>query len=232
VARSTFVIAALGGATALAALLVPASGAAAGDSCTAWGTLPAHVALGPHGATIHTTLRGSAACTDADLDNGATALLDGPGRSGDVSMRWAHFGASDQVTYYATVNRIGTYRLVDGDVQVYDQQSIRIPATWHESQAVVKYRGRFTRLAIDGSGVSANLEAYGRSGWASQAGVRVTLQRRAADGTWHAVARGRSTSGGRVHLEAKVRASGDYRLVSATTADTWGATRALRPAGV
>ena len=231
-ARTTSALAAVGGLVTLAALLVPASGAAAGDSCTAWGTLPARVTLGPHGATIRTTLRGTAACTDASLDNGATALLTGPGRNDDVPLRWEHFGATEQATYYPTINRPGTYRVVSGNVQVYDAQSIRIPAQWRDTQTVVRYRGRFAHVAAGRSGVTATVLAYGRSGWAPQAKVRVVLQRRAAGGSWRTVASGRSSGSGRVQLAARVRSAADYRLVSASTADVWGAVRPLATAGV
>lgn len=231
-ARPTSALAALGSVAVLAALLVPTSGAAAGDSCTAWGTLPARVTLGPHGATIRTTLHGTAGCSDASLDYGATALLAGPGRNDDVPLRWARFGDAEQATYYPTLNRPGTYRVVDGDVQVYDAQSIRIPSGWRDTRTVVKYRGRFTSVAVGRSGASATLQAYGHTGWAGQADVRVALQRRTARGSWRTIATGRSSGSGRLHLAARVNSSAAYRLVSATTADVWGAARPLRPAGV
>lgn len=230
--RKTTALAALGGLATLAALTVPATGAGADDACTAWGSLPARVALGPHGATVHTTLRGTAACRGVTADNGATALLTGPGRNDDVPLRYPRFGGSDEATYYASLNRPGTYRVVNGKPQTYDANYVRIPATWHVTSTEVKYGGRLVNVAQDGSGVSATLQSYGKYGWAAETGVRVSLQRRLADGSWRTVAIGRTSGSGRVHIAHGMSSSADYRLAAATTDETWGATRGLRSVGV
>jgi len=225
-------LAAAGGAAVLAALLVPSSGAAASASCTAWGTLPARVALGPHGATIRTTLHGTAGCRPGSLDNGGTATLAGPGRRGDAPMRWGRFGDSDAVTYYAAIERPGTYRLAGGEVQVYDADEVRVPFRWHETSTVVKYRSRITHVAVGRGGVTATVQGYGPAGWSPMSHVRVVLEHRAADGAWRALAHGHTGSAGRVSLSAAAHATSAYRLVSASTHDTWGATRRLtRPVG-
>jgi len=227
VSRQTLLAAAVGGSAVLAALLVPSSGAAGAASCTAWGTLPPRVALGPSGATIRTTLAGTAGCRPGSLDNGGTATLAGPGRRGDAPMHWGRFGDSDSVTYYATIERPGTYRLVDGEVQTYDADEVRIPSRWRTTATEVKYRGRLTHVTVGGGAVSATLQGYGPTGWTPLAGLRVVLEHRAAGGAWHAVASADTGRTGRVSVHAKARATSDYRLVSAGTADTWGATRRL-----
>ena len=230
--RKTLIAAAAGGSALLAALLVPASGAAGSTSCTAWGTLPARVALGPDGATIRTTLAGTAECRPGSVDNGGTATLAGPGRRGDTPMHWGRFGDSDAVTYYATIERPGTYRLVDGQVQLYDADEVRMPFRWRDTSTVVKYRARLVHVAVAGGAVRATLQGYGPTAWTPLAGVRVVLEHRAADGSWHAVRAARTGGAGRVALSGPARATADYRLVSASTGDVWGATRRLtRPVG-
>jgi len=232
VSRTTLIAAAAGGSALLAALLVPASGAAGAASCTAWGTLPARVALGPNGATIRTTLTGTADCRPGSLDNGGTATLAGPGRRGDTPMHWGRFGDSDAVTYYANIERPGTYRLVGGEVQLYDADEVRMPSRWRATSTVVKYRARLTHITVGGGAVNATLQGYGPTGWTPLAGVRVVLEHRTAGGAWRPVASARSGGAGRVALAAQARATAGYRLVSAATGDTWGATRRLtRPAG-
>jgi hypothetical protein len=228
--RTTSVLAATGALATLAALLLPASGArASGGSCTAWGTLPARVVLGPSGATVRTSLHGTAGCRPGSFDNGGTAVLRGPGRNDDVPMRWDRFGATDEAVYYPSLNEPGTYRLVDGETQIYDRDERHIPSTWHATSTVVKYKGRFVRVST-GGGVTATLQSYGYTGWAGHRRVVVHLQKRTASGTWRTVASARSGAGGRVHLAARASTSGNYRLVSATTASVWGAVRVLHPA--
>jgi hypothetical protein len=226
VSRSVTMLGAAAALATLAAVVVPASGAGAGDSCTAWGTLPSRVALSPQGVTVRATLHGTAACTAESFDNGGTAVLRGPGANDDAPMRWSRMGASDWATYYPSLDRPGTYRLVDGRTQTYDADEIRIPSSWRATATVVKYQGRFTRVAVHDGGASASLQAYGATGWAGQGHVAVQLQRWAR-GAWHAVARGRTSASGHAHLNAHISASGDYRLVSATTKNVWSTTRSV-----
>jgi hypothetical protein len=229
VSRTTASLSALIASTALAtlAVVVPSTGAGAAGSCTAWGTLPRRVTLGPNGATVRTTLHGTAACAGITTDNGGTAALRGPGSNDDVPLRWTHFGATDEATYYPSLNRPGTYRVVDGRTQTYDAKYVHIASTWRPTATVVKYRGRFTDVSRSASGVTASLEYYGRLGWHRHGDILVSLQRRSPSGTWHQVTRAHTSSSGRVHLSARISASADYRLVSASSTNVWGAVRRL-----
>lgn len=220
--RTTAALGALAATTA--AVAIPLTGAGASDSCVAWGTLPARVTLGPHGATIHTALHGTSGCAAQSFDNGGRAVLRAADRSDDVPLRWARFGATDQATYYPSLNRPGTYRVVDGSTQTYDGDENRIPSTWRATSTVVKYQGRFASVSRGTGGVSAALQFYGESGWHGHRDVSVTLQRRTSSG-WHTVARSHSGTGGRVHF--KLTRGGTYRLVSATSTNVWGTTRVL-----
>ena len=214
-------LAAVAGVVTLATLLVPTSGAGAADGCVAWATLPARVVLGPDGVTVHTTLRGTAACHGVTTDNGGTATLAGPDRRSDLGLRWSRIGASDQATYYPTLNRPGTYRIVDGDLQTYDAKYMHIPATWRETTTVLKYAGRFTGVTHQGASVTATLQFYGRVGWQHHSNVAVALQRYVGSGEWRTVARTHSGSGGRVSIGGW-RSGATYRLVSGSTGVVWG----------
>ncbi len=225
-------LAALAGAVALAAVLVPTSvlgptpGAGASDGCVAWGTLPARVVLGPDGVTVRATLQATSACRGVTTDNGATATLRGPDRRDDIELRWSRIGASDEATYYPSLNHPGTYRIVGGDLQTYDAKYVHIPATWRETATVVKYAGRFSGVARRGRSVTATLEFYGRLGWQHHSNVAVSVQRYAGSGKWHTVARTHSGSGGRVAF-AGIARGGTYRLVSAATGVVWGTAHRL-----
>jgi hypothetical protein len=210
------------------AVVVPTSGAGAGDGCVAWGTLPARATLAPHGVTVHTTLHGTAACAGVTADNGASALLRGPAGEHSVPMRWLAFGDHDQATFYPGLDRPGSYRLVDGKVQSYDAEYELIPATWRSTVMSVKYAGRFAGVSRTGSRVTATLQYYGAAGWRGHASVPVSLQQRTASG-WHTLATTHASSSGRVHLAAHLSADGSYRLVSATSRDVWAASRQLGP---
>jgi hypothetical protein len=223
--RTRAVLAVLAGAAALAAVLVPTSGAGAADGCVAWGTLPARVVLGPNGVTVHTTLHATAACRGATMDNGATATLRGPDSRSDVNLRWSRIGGGDQSTYYPSLDRPGTYRIVDGDLQTYDAKYVHIPATWRATTTVLKFEGRFAGVSRRGTSLAATLQFYGRLGWQHHSNVAVSLQRYAGSGQWRTVARTRSASGGRVSFTGVGR--GSYRLVSASTGVVWGTARRL-----
>jgi hypothetical protein len=215
-------------AAAAAAVVVPAAAAGAGSTaCTAWGTLPARATLGPHGLTLRPVLHGTAACKGVTADSGGTATLQAPVRKDDVPMRWSNFGDSDSATFYPSINRPGTYRLVDGRTQTYDANYERIPASWRVTSTVVKDASRLVHVGRTGSGVSATLQAYGRTGWQAETGVRVSLQRRAADGSWHVVARARTASNGRVLLRHGLSSTATYRIVAGSTTTAWGAVRGL-----
>jgi hypothetical protein len=231
VVGKTYVVAGIGALATAAAVALPGGGAGAAAHCTAWGTLPGRVSLGPHQATVHTTLHGTAACTDSGMDGGATAVFRTPGKQDDVPLRWTSFGDTDEASFYAALDRPGTYRIVNGRARVYDRDYMQVSASWKATSTQVKYQGRFARVAAGASGVTATLQGYGRRGWFGHRNVRVVLQRKTADG-WTTVAGGRSGRGGHVHLAAHLSGVRDYRLVSASTKTVWGATRAVNGARV
>lgn len=121
--------------TASAALLTAAGAASASPSCSAWGAMPQHVALGRHPVTIHLTLRGSGGCRAGGVDNGGTATLRGPGAKDP--HRWAHFGGTDTQTFALRVDRLGTYTLQNADIQVYDSREQLVPVHWRRTSVVV-----------------------------------------------------------------------------------------------
>jgi hypothetical protein len=79
--------------------------------------------------TVRITLRATAACRGVTADAGATATLRGPdGRK--YPMLWNHLGASDSMSFVASLNAPGQYRLVGGNLQTYDALYRHIPFTW------------------------------------------------------------------------------------------------------
>jgi hypothetical protein len=209
---------------AAALVVVPGSGAGSATSCLAWASLPARVTLGARPVVVHTTLRGTAGCRPVTADAGSSGVLNGPGPSTqDFPLRWDSLGATDTATFYLSLSRPGTYRISDGDLQVYDARYIRIPSQWRSTSTAVKYAGRFAGVARRGATVHATLQYQTAYGWRAHTHVLVALQRRDA-GAWHTVARTRSSSSGAVNLRAS---SGSYRLVSAATGVVWGSTLGL-----
>lgn len=133
---------------ALAAALVAVAGvvglggspAGSATSCVAWATLPQRVTLSAtRPTTIRTTLQGTPACTGVTFDNGATAVLRGPGSGPNASfpLRWAHIGSTYSVTLYGGINRPGTYVISNGNLQTYNRYSMHIPFTWHSTSTAV-----------------------------------------------------------------------------------------------
>ena len=82
------------------------------------------------------TLRGSAGCHTGGVDNGGTATLRGPGANDP--HRWARFGSKDTQTFQLRVDKLGTYTLEDGDIQVYDVHEQLVPVHWRRTSVVVK----------------------------------------------------------------------------------------------
>ena len=216
--RTRTALAAIAGLITLTAVVVPTSGAGAATDCVAWGSLPSRVVLGPDGVTVHSTLHASSACAGVTADNGATATLRSPAARDDIQLRWSRIGAGDDATYYPSLDRPGTYRIVDGDLQTYDAEYVHIAATWHETTTVLKYEGHFAGVTRHRASLAATLKFYGSLGWQDHSRVVVSLQRRSSSG-WRTVARTRSASGGRVRFAV---GSGRYRLVSAATGVVWG----------
>lgn len=126
---------------ALAALVgLPSSPAGSATSCVAWAALPQHVTLrGARPATVHITLDATPACTGVSFDNGARAVLRGPGSGPNATfpIRWSHIGATYSVTLYAGINRPGTYRIAGGELQTYDRYAVHIPFTWRATSMTV-----------------------------------------------------------------------------------------------
>jgi hypothetical protein len=119
---------------------LPGSPAGSATSCVAWASLPRQVTLSASRATtIRTTLQASPACTGVTFDNGATAVLRGPGSSPNaaLALRWSHIGATYSVTLYGGINPAGTYRIAGGNLQTYDRYSLHIPFTWHTTSVSV-----------------------------------------------------------------------------------------------
>ncbi len=207
-----------------ALVTIPASPAGSATSCVAWAGLPSRVSLAGREVVVRATLHGSPACRGVTADSGGSATLNGPGPSrSDFPLRWAHLGSSDSAPFYA-LDTLGTYRIRNGDLQTYDARYLHIPFEWRTTSTVVKYAGRFAGVSRHGATISARLQYYAKYGWVAHPGVVVRLQRRAADSTWHTLARKQSSAAGRV---AFVAASGTYRLVSTTTASVWSATAGL-----
>lgn len=209
-----------------AAVVVPTSGAGADSGCLVWGTLPTHVALSPQGVTMRTTLRGTSDCTGSTADNGATATLVGPSGEHSVPIRWYEIDGSDQVTLYPSLDRVGTYQLVDGQLQAYDAQYELIRSEWHATTMYVKYVGGFSGVSRSATDVSATLQMYGPTGWYPHADVPVSLQESTSTG-WHTIGSTRSSSSGSVHITAHTSTAHTYRLVSATSAHVWSAGRTI-----
>ena len=129
-------------ATAAAVLLLPSGPAGSATSgCVAWARLPRQVTLsGTNEVTIRVTLHATAACAGVSFDNGGTAVLNAPGRTGfDYPLRWRHIGGTDTASFYRGIDPPGTYTIRRGNLQTYDASSIHIPFTWRSTSMVVKY---------------------------------------------------------------------------------------------
>ena len=125
------------GALSAGVLLAPAAASAA-PSCTAWGSLPSHVSLGNKPVTVHMTLHGTAGCHAGGGNNGGSATLHRPGARDP--QRWAHFGSQDTQTFQLRVDKLGTYTLSHGDVQVYNSREQLVPVHWRSTSVVVERR--------------------------------------------------------------------------------------------
>ncbi|MFN2560111.1 MAG: hypothetical protein ABR571_02280 [Jatrophihabitans sp.] len=207
-----------------ALLTIPGGGAGASDSCVAWASLPARVALSGHAVEVRSTLQGTPACTGVTADAGAHALLNGPGPStSDYPMLWTHLGDTDSATMYASFTVPGTYTIRGADLKTYDERYFHIPNQWRATSTTVKYAGRFAGVTRTSLTIAATLQFHDRYEWRSHGNVAVALQRRTG-GTWQTVARAETSGQGRVVFRA---GSGTYRLTSATTGLVWSTARSL-----
>jgi hypothetical protein len=208
-----------------ALLTIPGGGAGAADSCVAWASLPARVALSGQGVEVRSTLQGTPACTGVTADAGAHALLNGPGPStSDYPMLWTHLGDTDSATMYASFTVPGTYTIRDADLKTYDARYFHIPNQWRATSTTVKYAGRFAGVTRTSRTIAATLQFHDKYQWRSHGDVAVALQRRTAAGTWQTVARAETSAQGRVAFRA---GSGSYRLTSASTGLVWSTVRSL-----
>jgi hypothetical protein len=200
--------------TALASAAVTLDSGAAGAAtarCTAWGTLPAHVSLGAKAVTVTMVLTGSSGCQGQGFDNGATATLRGPAGQPADPQRWKKFGAGERQTFAITLDKTGTYTLRNGNVQLYDGNSVRVPWTWRRTSTVVKHAAAFRHVTRSHSTITADLRTYTTQGWKAQSNDAVVLQRRSGS-TWKSVVQERSSRSGAVAFSLST--GGSYRLVS------------------
>jgi hypothetical protein len=208
-----------------ALLAIPGGGAGATDSCVAWASLPARVALSGQAVDVRSTLQGTAACTGVTADAGAHAVLNGPGPStSDYPMLWTHLGDTDSATMYASLTVPGTYTISGADLKTYDARYFHIPNQWRTTSTTVKYAGRFAGVTRTSGTIAATLQFHDKFQWRSHGNVAVALQRRTAAGTWLTVARTEASDSGRVAFRT---GSAPYRLVSATTGLVWGSVRSV-----
>ncbi len=205
------------------ALLAPAAPAVAAAHCTAWGSMPAHVALHRNRTVVRITLTGSSACHGQRTDNGATAALVEPtGRRED--MRWRHFGAAQSVIMYINLVHSGGYQLRNGNVQVYDQQYERVPWSWNRTSMIVKRAAHFSDVAASGGVVSGRAFVYTKYGWSGYRGKRVYVQRRSAGSSnWHTLGSTRAAAHGVVRYRAATSSRYVYRMVLNATRAVWNA---------
>lgn len=211
--------------TGAALLVTPGGGAGATDSCVAWASLPARVALGGQAVEVRSTLQGTPACIGVTADAGAHAVLNGPGPStSDYPMLWTRLGDSDTATMYASFTVPGTYTIRAADLKTYDARYFHIPNQWRPTSTTVKYAGRFAGVTRTSRTIAATLQFHDKYEWRAHGKVAVALQRRTAAGTWQTVARTETSSQGRVAFRA---GSGSYRLTSASTGLVWSTVRSV-----
>ena len=213
-------IAALGAAGAMA---LPALPAAAATHCTAWGAMPAHVALHRDRTVVRLTLRGSSGCHNQRTDNGATAtMVDPTGQRED--MRWRHFGGVQSMTMYVNLAHSGRYQLRNGNVQVYDRSYERVPWSWNRTSMVVKRAAHFSNVAASGGVVSGRAFVYTKYGWSGYRGKRVYVLRRAAGSpSWHTLGSTRAAVHGVVRYRTVTSSRYVYRMVLNATPSVWNA---------
>jgi hypothetical protein len=213
-ARRLFVGALVTAALASAAVPLSTSADAAAARCTAWGTLPAHVSLAARPVTVTMVLTGTSGCVGQGFDNGATASLRGPRGQQAEPQRWTKFGAGARQRFDVTLDRTGRYTLRDGDVQLYDGNSERVPSTWRRTSTLVEHAAAFRHVTRSHSIISADLRTYTTRGWAAQGNDAVVLQRRSGH-TWTSIVQEKSSASGVVTFP--VASGRSYRLVSTAT---------------
>jgi hypothetical protein len=221
--RCSRFVAGLAALGAAAALLLPAAPAAAATHCTGWGALPVRVALHQNRTVVRITLTGSTGCHDQRTDNGATAtMVDPTGRRED--MRWRHFGGVQSMTMYVNLVHSGSYRLRNGNVQVYDRRYERVPWSWHRTSMIVKRAAHFSNVAASGGVVSGRAFVFTKYGWSGYRGKRVYVLRRAVGSpTWHTLGSTRAAAHGVVRYRTATSSGYVYRLVLNATPSVWNA---------
>ena len=217
------IVAGIAAVGAAGALLLPAAPAAAATHCTAWGAMPARVALHQNSTVVRITLTGSSGCHNQRTDNGATAtLFDATGKQ--EAMRWRRFGGVQSVVMYVDLVHSGRYELRDGNVQVYDQRYERVPWSWNDTSMIVKRAAHFSNVAASSGVVSGRAFVFTKYGWSGYRGKRVYVQRRAAgSSTWHTLGSVRAAAHGVVRYRTVTSSRYVYRLVLNATPAVWNA---------
>lgn len=209
------------------ATLTPAAPAVAATHCTAWGAMPRRVALHHNKTVVTITLRGSAGCYNQRTDNGATATLVRPSGAGD-SMRWRHFGSTQQVIMYVNLVRSGTFRLKHGNVQVYDHSYRQVPWSWVRTTMVVKRAAHISDPAASGGVVSGRARHFTMYGWRDYTGTRVFVQRRpVGTSRWTTLGSVYAGKHGDVAYATRTSARYQYRLSLRASTKVWGARSAI-----
>lgn len=220
---STRFVAAIAALGAAGTLLLPADPAAAATQCTAWGAMPAHVALHQNRTLVRITLEGSSGCHNQRTDNGATAtLVDPTGRRED--MLWRHFGGVQTLTMYVNLVHSGSYGLRDGNVQVYDQRYERVPWSWNRTSMIVKRAAHFSDVVASGGIVSGRAFVFTKYGWSGYRGKRVYVLRRAVgSSSWRTLGSTLAGAHGIVGYRTATSSGYVYRMVLNATPSVWNA---------
>jgi hypothetical protein len=213
--------AALVAAVAIAAVPLPFANATA--NCTAWGALPARVALHTDKTVVKIVLRGTSGCRNRRTDNGASASLVYPAGSRE-DQRWRHFGDTQAVTLYVNIVKSGRFELRRGNVQLYDDRYERVPWSWRATSMVVKRGARIVHVSAQDGVVAGRALVYTKYGWAGYSAVPVYVQRRAVNAAgWHTLGSVRPGRNGRVAYRTATSARYVYRMITHATATAWNA---------
>jgi hypothetical protein len=215
-------VAAAAVAIASAALVLSAPAGAA-THCTAWGAMPARLALHTDRTVVKIVLRGSSGCHDQRTDNGASAALYYPAGSHE-DMRWRHFGGTQAVTLYVNIVRSGTFTLSHGNVQVYDRRYERVPYSWTTTRMAVKRAARIVHVSASGGVVAGRAIAFTKYGWTGYHGKRVYVQRRpAGSGRWHTLGSVQPAGNGRFRFYTPTTSRYVHRMYLTASANVWNA---------
>lgn len=207
----------------VAATLAPAPPAAAATRCTAWGAMPARVALHSEKTVVKIVLRGTSGCRNQRTDNGASAWLVYPSGSRE-DQRWRHFGAAQSVALYVNIVKSGRFDLRHGDVQVYNAKYERVSWSWRATTMVVRRAARIVHLSVGGGIVAGRALVYTKYGWAGHSDVPVVVQRRRVNSsTWRTLGSMRPAAGGRFRFATATSSRFVYRVIQRATTNAWNA---------